>query len=239
MPIGEERDSALDSSVAFRDDTEALRARIESLESELGEAKKTIARMKGAGELVDLAKFEALPKRPFGWKRRVRRFQGTLLEDAYEHLARVVPTLTQLTPSSARAGGVFTMSSQAERIMVMATEENEVVFVFDEYDAKVRQVVTPAALALLPSAVMSSPNRDLHEYWAILVAIAVIVCFALYGLFVAQDKKRFAEGDKLFEAVGAHIERALTGAPGRHEAEEAEDEELEAESHSGPKTMDA
>lgn len=83
------RASALGFGVAFRDDTEARRARIASLESELGEAKKTIARMEGADESVSVD-IDVVPKRLFGWKRRVRRFRGKLSAEEYAHLGRLV-----------------------------------------------------------------------------------------------------------------------------------------------------
>jgi hypothetical protein len=228
------RASALDSSVAFRDETEALRARIDSLESELGEANETIAYMKGADELTGLDKFDKLPPRPFGWKRRVRRFG---IAD-YEHLARVVPTLTQLTMTSARAGRGFTMTSPTERIVVMAGEDDEMILVFDEYDLKLRQVLTPLALAILSFVAVNDPSIP-HEYWPIMMGLGVLVSSVVYALFARLNSKRFAKGDKLFEAIGAHLERSLTGSKSASSIAQPEQEEVEVEQRSASKEMEA
>lgn len=233
MPIGEECDSALDSSVAFRDDTEALRARIESLESELGEAKKTIARMKGADESVSV---DIVPKRFSGWKRRVRRFRGALSEEDYEHLARLIPEMTMYpTKGVERTTATFSVGSQRE-IVVVAREGDDLVVVFDEADQRMRQVFTPLALTSLPWVFMLNGRPE----WLgpMFAALAMLSILAVHALFAREDKLRFAKGDELFEAVGAYIERTLAVAP-LAEAAVAEEEELEVEQRSAPKTMEA
>lgn len=223
--------------MAFRDDAEALRARIESLESELSEAKKTIARMKGADESVSV---EIVPKRFAGWKRRVRRFRGALSEEDYEHLARLIPELTMYpTKGVERTTHTFAVASQRE-IVVVAREGDELVVVFDEADHKMRHICTPLALTLLP--MLLKPGSGPEWLGPVSGVVWVAIVLVSYALFARDDTKRFAKGDELFEAVGAYIERALGGAAPTNVVEvaaEAEEHEIEAEGEKRAKTMEA
>lgn len=223
------RANALCSGVAFRDETEALRARIEVLESELGEARSTIARMKGADESVEL---DALPRRPFGWKRRVRRFRGALADEDYEHLARLIPTMAEHTVTQGRAGAVFMFTSMMERIIIAPGEEDELVLSYDEYDLRLRQVLAPLTLASLFFLLNLGPNYPEGLGHSAFVA-GLLILPALYAFSVREDKKRFAKGQLLFDAVGSYIERSLNGT---HVALGEQDFDLEEAEDSSPRS---
>lgn len=189
--------------MGFRDESEALRSRIESLESELGETKATIARLKGSDEALDL---DAVPPRPSGWKRRVRRFRGTLNESDYEQLARLLSAKTQQVTGTGRAGGLFTLTSLSERWIVMPGEADELILLFDEQDYKLRQVLTPICLSVVLFG-LGDKNSTLVVR-LIVAAVAALSIVALYVGSIHLEKKRFAKGDELFGAVGEQIERA-------------------------------
>ncbi|MFK7999119.1 MAG: hypothetical protein AB8H86_05960 [Polyangiales bacterium] len=70
--------------MAFRDDNEALQAKVQSLQEELDGAKGTIAHLQG---VADFARPELLASRPRGFKSRRQVIEGNIDAEVYERIA--------------------------------------------------------------------------------------------------------------------------------------------------------
>ena len=89
------------SLMAFRDEQEALRQRVNDLEERLDDAQGEIARLKGestAAELEPGVGHSALLDRPLG-HRLERSFQGELSTEAYERIAEILRRRLGLKPT--------------------------------------------------------------------------------------------------------------------------------------------
>lgn len=112
--------------MAYRDDNEALQAKVEGLEEELASAKETLDELQG---VADFPRTELLPKRSRGFKPRARMFNGPVDPQVYERIAQVLQRAKEAMDTSF-VDGTFMAKSKGLEIAVMPGDE--VLMVFDE-----------------------------------------------------------------------------------------------------------
>lgn len=118
--------------MAFRDDNEALQAKVQSLQEELDEAKGTIAHLRGDESFPAP---ELLPKRRHGFARRVRVIEGHVEDDAFEAAERLLQSGLKAPMETQFAEGIFSATSPFFEVTIMPGESDQLFVVFDEAPA--------------------------------------------------------------------------------------------------------
>lgn len=120
----------LSSAVTFRDDNDALHARVEALEGELGAMRSKIARLEGGDDDVDA---EWLPVLKKDWTRRTRVFRGELSPADQERMVQMMRAPGNEV-STSLVGRTLTLTSGVVSVVVTPGKGDEFVLVFDEVD---------------------------------------------------------------------------------------------------------
>lgn len=220
--------------MAFRDDNEALQAKVKRLQEELGEAKGTIAHLRGA---ADFAQPELLPSRPRGFSRRVRAIEGLVGEDTFGAMEQLLQSGD--APMETRyVEGTLYATSASLKVTVLPGEGAELLLVFDE---------APLA-SYLPGilffAFMSLGALGGVQEGEPLGALAVFLVGVFVGGALAYSSKRKnameqERREKLFAGLLTFMENQVLRARVSEEEDEATaPEELPAAAEEAPLTAE-
>ena len=202
-------------AVAYRDETDTLRARIESLESDLARSDAKVARLVGSD---DYAKPGILPKKRWNFVRQLRVFRGDASADVYERVAQHLRSEGPSEMQVGMVGRILTGKSNLMVVTLMPGEDDELLLVVDHVP---RAIVL--GLTLLVSATISSVQSStlLGMLGGTAFITAAIFMFRWFDSKVGSSPKR------LFGSVVHLIDSTLTSQRVRIDAaEEPEVEEL-------------
>jgi hypothetical protein len=187
--------------VAFRDDNEALRAKVKGLQDQLDEAKATVAHLRGE---TPFSKSELLPPQTPGFARRVRTIEGPI--DDYEGVVELLQRGLKVPMETRVVGEKLHAKSSSLEVTVLPGQGSELLLVFDE----------SSSVSYLP-AILFFAFGSLGAVGGVQAGdlLGALGTF-LIGVFVSgwlaysskrNDTKEQARRDKLFVRVVRFLER--------------------------------
>lgn len=189
--------------MAYRDDNEALQAKVEGLEEELAAANATLDELQG---VADLARPELLPKRSHGFKPRARMLKGPVDPEVYDRIAQVLQRAYPAMHTSLD-GRTLSAKSGGLEVTLLPVDDDDLLMVFDErsptnYTPSIGLFVFSALAAL-------GAVDDRGGVFGLLVLLTgmLIAGGALY--FARRSgKSEQALRDDLFASVGGLVQRS-------------------------------
>ena len=191
--------------MAYRDDNEALQAKVEGLQEELSAAKATIDELQG---VADFARPELLPKRSHGFKSRACTINGPVDGEVFERIATVLQRASDAMETSL-VNGTFAAKSTGLEITVLPGEDDELLMVFDERSPTNhgRGIV---AFVFFSFAAIGAAEDGL-PVWAFFMLLCGVLTTSL-ALYSAKEKSKEvqAERNELFATIGGLLQRSAT-----------------------------
>lgn len=187
----------------YRDDNEALQARVEGLQEELAAAKATIDDLQG---VADFPRPELLPKRSRGFKPRGRMFNGPVDPQVYERIAEVLQR-AEVAMDTSLIDTTFMATSKGLEITVMPGEGDELLMVFDERASTNYGRAIVASVFFAFAAVGAA--EDGVPVWALfMLACGVLLTSAAVYSAKQESQRVHAERNELFATLGGMLQRS-------------------------------
>lgn len=189
--------------MAYRDDNEALQAKVEGLQEELSAAKATIDELQG---VADFARPELLPKRSHGFKSRACTINGPVDGEVFERIATVLQRASDAMETSL-LNGTFAAKSKGLEITVLPGEDDELLMVFDERSPTNHRKAF-ALFVFFSLAAIGATQEDGLDMGLFVLALGGLL--ASMGVYLAKqgDRRVQAERNELFATIGGLLQRS-------------------------------